>query len=201
MHMNAASEHRSALARVMFAVCVVAAGCASIGVHPAPLTTVRLPLGFEGTWVRATSIIHGPTAGSMAPPPAPDTLRLGTTASYRPDSVVPDLSDSAVQAMLESPGGSEVANKADLQGKAPPSVVVANTTVKVHGDTVVVESTVSSDLGIAGRSTSREYLSSDHTQLITETTIESPMLAARLQRQGLPAPAPTKRVVVYNRVS
>jgi hypothetical protein len=102
--------------------------------------------------------------------------------------------------MLESPGGSELANKVDLESKAPPSVVVANTTVKVRGDTVVVESTVTSDVGVVGRSTSREYLSADHTQLITETVVESPLLVARLEREGMPAPAPSKRVVVYDRV-
>jgi hypothetical protein len=170
-------------------------------VHPAPLVTVELPPGFEGTWVRAVSLSHS-TTSNAPPPPAPDTLTLGATASYRQDSVVPDLTDSAVQAMLAAPGGSELANKFDLENRASPRVVLANTSVSIHGDTVVVESTVSvmdstsySETRLIGRSTTREYLSADRTQLIAETTTED-----AATRYHVPTPDQPKTVVVYKRV-
>jgi hypothetical protein len=197
---HARSRSRRAL-RLAVAACTVTA-CASVGVHPAPLATIALPPQFEGTWVRTTSVTLVSAAGSVAPRPAPDTLRIGRTFSYRPDSVVPELSDSTVQAILASPAGSSLANTTDLQTRAPPIVPVANTSVKLRGDTVVIESTVTSpDAGLIARSTTREYLSPDNTRLFVETTTPNPLRDAQLREEGLPpgTPGPSKRVVVYTR--
>ena len=184
---------------------VIAIGCASVGVHPAPLATVQLPPGFEGTWVRRASIALVSSAGSVKPPALPDTLRLGAVLSYRPDSVIPELSDSIMQAILASPFASTLAATTDLQGHAPPTASTADvvTTAKLHGDTVVVVSKVSSpDAGLIAQSTTREYLSPDKARLFFETTTINALRDAQLRSQGLPpgTPGPARHVVVYDRV-
>lgn len=189
----------------LFATLALVPGCASVGAHSLPPNSVQLPLGFEGTWVRKASLSHVPTAENPLPPPAPDTLRLGRIYAYRPDSVGPELSDSARQAVLASPAGAQLAGKLDLESHAPPSPVVRMTTIKLRGDTVVTVSTVSNpDAGLLGKSTTRAYLSLDQKQLLVVTTTDNPVLEATIRNEPPsslpPSPGPSKRVIVYDRV-
>ena len=106
-----------------------------------------------------------------------------------------DRSDGGLQTLLalEGPG---LARKVSIVGSAPDGTLVKRNMVTVSGDTVLVESeTTKVHVGLFTRMTTREYLTSDHAELVAETTTVFP---AR-DRQFANTLVPVKRRLVFDK--
>jgi hypothetical protein len=164
------------VAYLAIAVSVIAAACASGGgAHAGRLATIQLPSGFEGTWVRNAALSHVPPPSGLGP----DTVRLGSTATYPVGSVATNVYGITV------PG------------------LTTRTIAHCKGDTLVVEAeTTQVSVGLVTRLTHREYLSSDRTQLISETKTEYPARDVELSRARHPhaTPGSTEELLVFDKV-